>query len=205
MAKKKSERPTSVTDEIGHFTTIPNYLIEILPIVGRDAYVLFGYLRYRTNRKLRTAFPGYDRIRSDTTLTFGRISAAIKSLEAAGFMERRKRFGDSTQYYLKVPSLAKASSPPSPRGLASHQSSTPQRPVLRQVEASPLDVVRLTRLRIPRLRVRERATLRAPLIPPPLFLNQSLLIKGHTVSFRRRVRGRRSWLRSLTLRNGKRF
>ena len=90
-------------DSIGGFVTIPNTVMELLPAIGVDAFTLFAYLRYRTNSQSGVAFPSYDTIQADTGLTRRRIAGAIRALEGAELLDRRRRFGNSTVYTLKMP------------------------------------------------------------------------------------------------------
>lgn len=94
---------SKLLDKIGQFTTIPNSIIELWPAIGIDGMALFVYLRYRTNGQTGDAFPSYDRITSDTLLTRRRIAQAIRQLESAGLIERKRRFSASTIYTLKIP------------------------------------------------------------------------------------------------------
>lgn len=94
---------SKLIDRIGQFTTIPNSVIEMWPKIGIDAMALFLYLRYRTNSKSEMAFPSYTIIHADTGLTRRRIALAIRALESAGLVERKRRFSNSTLYTLKMP------------------------------------------------------------------------------------------------------
>lgn len=90
-------------DEIGQFATIPHSVIKLWPLIGTDAIGLFVYLRYRTHRRRRVAFPSYDTIYKETKMNRHKISKSIKVLEAFRILERHKRFGKSTEYALKLP------------------------------------------------------------------------------------------------------
>lgn len=117
-------RESKLSDRIGAFTTIPNSIIKLWSHIGVDGMALFLYLRYRTNADTEIAFPAYTVIHAETCLTRRRIAAAIRALEKADILERKKRFGQSTLYTLKLP---KPSSTP-PGLLAS--------PVVQQVDSS---------------------------------------------------------------------
>lgn len=97
---------SKLSDKIGSFTTVPNSVIKLWPEVGIDGMALFLYLRYRTNSESDIAFPSYDTIQKDTTITRRRIAKAIRKLESCGLMERKRRFGASTYYTLKLPSIS---------------------------------------------------------------------------------------------------
>src|SRR3990167_8433804 len=90
-------------DKIGAFTTVPNSIIKMWPDLGGDAMQLVLYLRYRTNSETEIAFPSYDTIQRDTTLTRRRIAKAIRALEVLNLVERKRRFGGSTIYTLQLP------------------------------------------------------------------------------------------------------
>lgn len=94
---------SKLTDRIGTFTAFPNSVIKLWPAIGVDGISLFLYLRYRTNSETEIAFPSYDTIKKDTTISRNRIAKAIRALESAGVMERKRRFGNSTIYTLKTP------------------------------------------------------------------------------------------------------
>ena len=94
---------SKLSDKIGSFTAFPNAVIKLWTKIGVDGIALFLYLRYRTNYETEVAFPSYDKIRADTGLTRRRIAKAIRSLEAVKVVERRRRFGNSTVYTLKLP------------------------------------------------------------------------------------------------------
>ena len=86
-----------LSDKIGAFTAVPNRFIEQSATFSDAALRLFICLRYHTNQRTDDAFPGYD---------------AIRELEAAGWLERRKRFGQSTIYTITFPPEQVASSTP---------------------------------------------------------------------------------------------
>lgn len=92
----------SLVDQIGQFTTVPNSVIEIWNSIGLDAFALFVYLRFRSNKQ-DTCWPSYQTISQETTLTRQRISNAISILETNQLLERRKRFSGSTVYTIKMP------------------------------------------------------------------------------------------------------
>lgn len=94
---------SKLVDRIGQFTTIPNSVIQLWPKIGVDGMTLFVYLRYRTNSQTETAFPSLDTIQRDTTLPRKRIVKAAKLLEQVGLVDRKRRFGASTIYTLKLP------------------------------------------------------------------------------------------------------
>jgi hypothetical protein len=144
-------------DEWGFFTPLPELVIEHMAELGVDAFCLFAYLRYRTHRDRKVAYPKYETIARDTGMRHERIAAAIRALEIAGMLVRTKRFGGSTIYRLVPPPVLGgaaqlATSSPAGGGMAvqtaaaslrcpekcpptgGEQSSDRRRPVLRQAE-----------------------------------------------------------------------
>ncbi len=101
-----------LTDEWGFFTPVPDLVIEQMSVIGSDAVTLFMYLRYKTHREKKAAWPGYNRINDDVGWGRTRISNAIKDLEGAQLIEREKRYGRTTVYRLtRPPHLGGISSP----------------------------------------------------------------------------------------------
>lgn len=100
---------SKLVDRIGQFTTVPNSVIQLWSKIGSDAMCMFLYLRYRTNSQSEMAFPSYTTITEDTGMRREKIANAIRSLESAGLVERKRRFSASTLYTLKLPD---AISPP---------------------------------------------------------------------------------------------
>jgi hypothetical protein len=97
----------------GKFTALPVKLVEMIPEIGEDAFTLACVLFYHVNhdRNEEVSWPGYDRLGEMTGLRNQRISDALKKLEGAKLLVRRKRFGASTIYILTHPdqqSAAKA-------------------------------------------------------------------------------------------------
>src|SRR3990172_10417826 len=97
-------KQAKLVDRIGQFTTIPNTVIKLWPTVGLDAFALFVCLRYHSDEH-DESFPSYDTITQETSMTRRRIAKAIRVLEASGLLARKKRFGQSTVYVLKMPSI----------------------------------------------------------------------------------------------------
>ncbi|TET81172.1 MAG: hypothetical protein E3J37_09680 [Anaerolineales bacterium] len=90
-------------DEWGFFTQMPECVIEMAAEIGSDAVYLFMYFRYRTNNERGCAFPKYETMCKDIGWGQHRIRNAIKKLEGAKLLERRKRYGKSTEYFLTKP------------------------------------------------------------------------------------------------------
>lgn len=90
-------------DKWGKFTMIPNEVIKLWPVIGQDAISLFVCLKFHASGDDDTCWPSYRKIREETTMTFNRISAAIKVLEDAKLLSKEKRFGGSTVYILTRP------------------------------------------------------------------------------------------------------
>lgn len=77
----------------------------MIPEIGEDAFTLACVLFYHVNhdRNEEVAWPGYDRLREMTGLRYQRISDALKKLEGAKLLVRRRRFAASTIYILTHP------------------------------------------------------------------------------------------------------
>lgn len=93
----------TVYDQIGHYTTIPDSFLKMWSKMGLDAVGLFVYLRFRTSRTRHIAWPAYKTIKKDTGISPRRIARALRILESFGFIERKKRFGKSTEYRITLP------------------------------------------------------------------------------------------------------
>jgi hypothetical protein len=94
-----------LSDRIGQFTTLPNSVIKMWPVIGMNAFALFVCLRYHSDEKA-VCFPGYDTITAETGLGRHAIAKAIRALEQAGLIERKRRFSNSTVYTLKSPAIS---------------------------------------------------------------------------------------------------
>lgn len=91
---------TKLTDEWGSFSAIPNEFIDHAHGLSDQARWLFVLLRRYTNAQTNTAFPSYRTIQAETGWTPKTIAAAVRDLEASGWLERRKSFGAPTEYKL---------------------------------------------------------------------------------------------------------
>jgi len=105
MKKINIMTPSRLYDRIGQFTTIPNTVIKMWPALGTDAFILFVYLRYRSDKN-DECFPSYDTISQDTGLRRNAIADGARVLIANGLLERRRRFGNSTVYTLRMPTIS---------------------------------------------------------------------------------------------------
>lgn len=92
-------------DTIGQFTTIPNTVIRLWPILGMDAFALFVCLRYHSDDN-GVSFPAYSTITKETGLTRNKIARGIRVLEIHKLLTRQKRFSGSTIYTLTMPSIS---------------------------------------------------------------------------------------------------
>jgi len=89
-------------DKIGAFTVIPNTVMQMIPVIGPAAFAVFCYLRFRAGSG-GNAWPSYDTIGADTGMSRQTIATALDKLEAAGLLQRQKRFNQSTVYTLTLP------------------------------------------------------------------------------------------------------
>lgn len=99
---------TKLTDEWGSFSAIPNEFIDNARNLSDQARWLFVLLRRHTHQQTGVAFPSYLYIQEQTGWTPKTIAAAVRELEAAGWLVRRKNFSAPTEYMLvrKSPSAA---------------------------------------------------------------------------------------------------
>ena len=94
---------STITDQWGAFTAVPNEFIDNAGTLSDQARWLFVLLRRYTNGESGKAFPGYDFIQTQTGWTPKTIAKAIKELIESEWMERSKRFGKPSEYTLKRP------------------------------------------------------------------------------------------------------
>lgn len=97
-------------DKIGQFVTIPFAFIESAKDLSSSAFRMFVMLRYYTNGKTGDAFPSYAELEKSTGMNRHTIAKAIRELMTAGWLERKRRFNDSTIYTIVMPSLSAKSS-----------------------------------------------------------------------------------------------
>lgn len=83
------------------FTAVPNTLIEALPDLGHDAFILYCYLQYRANGD-GEAWPSYETINHETKIRRSNIPGALKKLEELGLIKKRRRFSGSTIYSIST-------------------------------------------------------------------------------------------------------
>lgn len=100
---EQSNEQESLYDRIGPFVTIPHSFIHDSRALSFHARWLFVALRYYTHGKLGTAWPSYTTIQKLTRMRREKINSSIKELEDAGWLERKRRFSNSTIYTLKIP------------------------------------------------------------------------------------------------------
>lgn len=91
---------TKLTDEWGKFTALPNEFIEQAGPLSDHARWMFVLLRYHTNSATGTAFPSYEQIKAQTGWAYNTIAKAIRNLEEAGWLTRKKQFSGVTHYTL---------------------------------------------------------------------------------------------------------
>ena len=104
-----------IVDRIGNFTVVPNAFIDNADL-SHEAVRLFLLLRRLSNGQddVPIAFPSYDTIKARTGIKgYATIAKALRELESAGWMMRRKRFGKSTIYTLTTPSRREGIDSPS--------------------------------------------------------------------------------------------
>lgn len=98
------DKRTKLADRIGQFVALPVTFINDTRL-SADAFRLFSILRSYTsaNDSADKVFPGYETLRVRCAFgSYRKVAAAVKELETLGWIERRKRFGNSTQYFLNA-------------------------------------------------------------------------------------------------------
>ena len=104
---------TSLQDEWGQYTVVPNEFIQNSADLSDHARWIFVLLRFHTNDKTKTAFPSYELLKQETGWAYNTIAKAIKQLEEKGWLTRRKQFSGNTHYTLtRQPVLANDQSLP---------------------------------------------------------------------------------------------
>lgn len=101
------QKRSKMSDRIGQFVAVPVSFVNDMRISPR-AFRLFVVLRSYTsaNDGRDMVFPGYETLRARcgfSSYTF--VALAVRELEKTGWIERRKRFGKSTFYYITQPVL----------------------------------------------------------------------------------------------------
>jgi len=94
---------SSLQDDLGTFTIIPNQFLSQSGNFSDHAFRLFVLLRYHTDNQSEVAFPSYKRIQSLTGWSTKTVAKAVKELMAAGWLNRKRRFNDSNVYRLQKP------------------------------------------------------------------------------------------------------
>jgi hypothetical protein len=103
VGMKQNNEQESLYDKIGQFITVPYSFIHNSRALSFHARWLFVALRYYTNGESGNAWPSYKTIQELTRMRREKINSSIKELEDAGWLERKKRFSNSTIYTLKIP------------------------------------------------------------------------------------------------------
>lgn len=94
--------------EFGFSTPIPDCVIEAIPEIGAEGLTMFCYLMFRIYNDKRTrgefvCWPSWENMQIQTKMSRRKIGKGLKALAKAGFLERKRRFSDSTIYRLKAP------------------------------------------------------------------------------------------------------
>jgi hypothetical protein len=90
-------------NEWGAFAVIPYEFIDASTAYSDQAFRLFVLLMRYTNGKTGEAFPSYAHIQSITGWSTKTIAKAIRELETAGWIVRKKQFSGPTHYTLVRP------------------------------------------------------------------------------------------------------
>jgi len=113
---------SSLQDDLGTFTIIPNQFLRQSGNFSDHAFRLFVLLRYHTDNQSEVAFPSYKRIQSLTGWSTKTVAKAVKELMAAGWLNRKRRFNDSNVYRLQKP--VQSFPPESPQYFPTESTST---------------------------------------------------------------------------------
>lgn len=92
-------------DKNGNFTMVSNQFV-MVSTTSHEAFRIYVVLRMHVNGSAETgvAFPSYDRIKELTGIkSYSTIAKALRELESGGWVERKKRYGNSTIYTLTSP------------------------------------------------------------------------------------------------------
>jgi len=87
----------SLSDRIGQFTAVPNWVLEMMPEIGMDGLAMYAYLLMRQGENGQ-CFPAYDRMQKDLGAGRGKIAKTLTVLVAAGLVTKKRRFSASTVY-----------------------------------------------------------------------------------------------------------
>ena len=90
-------------NEWGAFAVIPHEFIDASTAYSDQAFRLFVLLMRYTNGKTGEAFPSYAHLQSLTGWSTKTIAKAIRELETAGWIVRKKQFSGPTHYTLVRP------------------------------------------------------------------------------------------------------
>lgn len=90
-------------NEWGAFAVIPHEFIDASTAYSDQAFRLFVLLMRYTNGKTGEAFPSYAHLQSLTRWSTKTIAKAIRELETAGWIVRKKQFSGPTHYTLVRP------------------------------------------------------------------------------------------------------
>jgi len=92
-------------NEWGAFAVIPHEFIDASTAYSDQAFRLFVLLMRYTNGKTGEAFPSYAHLQSLTGWSSKTIAKAIRELESAGWIVRKKQFSGPTHYTLVRPQI----------------------------------------------------------------------------------------------------
>ena len=86
-----------LSESIGQFTAVPNWVLGMIPEIGMDGLTMYAYLLMRQGKN-GSCFPAYDTMQSDLGVSRAKISRLLKILVAAGLIIKKRRFSASTIY-----------------------------------------------------------------------------------------------------------
>lgn len=108
MSKEKTSGPetgSQLFNRVGRFAVVPSSLLRLAPRIGMVPIGLWAYFYEKEDHATGNIFPSYATIQAETGLDDRAIVKAIRILEAVGALERQKRYGESTKYFIQPPSI----------------------------------------------------------------------------------------------------
>jgi biotin operon repressor len=98
----------SITELMGTFTPVPRTFIKEAKQMSYHARWLYVTLMFHRNTKSKTAFPSYTRITELTGMRREMISKSIKELEKSGWIVKKRRYSNSSNYYFNFKKVEEA-------------------------------------------------------------------------------------------------
>lgn len=81
----------------GPFTAIPNIIYSIIPVIGKNCFVVYSYLQMRANKDNR-CWPSYDIMQKELDMSRAVLAKALRELQEYGLISTKKRYSNSVIY-----------------------------------------------------------------------------------------------------------